>query len=194
MRVGWDRLTAFAWVVLTSVNGVDAVARVADGVPPEPPYWAAVGRATSEALAALGRKASVVPRRQDATGLAAELPAPTAGDRLLLIQAEVPTTDWASELCAKWEVERVAAYRTVPADPSPAELSALRSADIVTLASPSAAENLARLGQVPARTVCIGQTTAAAARQRGITVVATAADPSAAAFTSAVIWAVGLPR
>lgn len=193
IRSAWNRLTEFAWVVLTSVNGIDALAAVAAGPLPEPPRWAAVGASTAEALADLGRPPSLVPCRQDGIGLAAEMPVAAAGGRVLLLQAEVPSSGWEDELSTKgWDVERVVAYRTVPAEPTEAHLEELASADVVTLASPSAAANLARLGRTDVRSVCIGPSTAAAAREHGIPVVGTAADPSPAAFTSAVISAVGL--
>jgi uroporphyrinogen III methyltransferase/synthase len=86
------------------------------------------------------------------------------------------------------------AYRTVEASPPPdAVLGALRVADAVTFASPSAVR--AYLGlttkggsplPVPPVVACIGPVTATAARDAGLEVAVEPAVPSAAALVDAL--------
>ena len=193
LRAVARRLPEFEWIVLTSANGVEALKPVLSAAIPCPPRLAAVGVATAEGLAGLGRRADLVPADHNSDGLAAEMPSPGSNPRLLVVQAEQPATDLDATLTARgWEVERVAAYRTVPVEPGESELAALVAADVITLASPSAATNLARLGITDVPAVCIGPTTTSAARAVGIRVAGTASEPTPASFTRAVVAAVGL--
>jgi len=184
-----DDLGRYDWVVCTSANAVDQLlAHVGDGRALAGVRLAAVGPATADALAARLLRADLVPRQPTAEGLVAELGAPTAGaGRVLYPRADAAGDTLATALRALgWEVDDVVAYRTVPvvATDVPVELrERARTADVVTLASPSAAR--AFLGLVgdgdPGRcppSVCIGPVTAEAARRLGLTVVAEAAEPS----------------
>ncbi len=75
-----------------------------------------------------------------------------------------------------WDVRRVEAYRTVPrAAPEPALLDRVAAADAVTFTAPSAVQAFLALRTAdgrpvtpPAHVVCIGATTAAAARAAGL--------------------------
>lgn len=193
LRAAAERLTEFAWVVLTSANGVAALAAVAAPPSSPPPQWAAVGTATADALAEWGISPSLVPGRQDTVGIAAEMPRPEPGEALLLVQAEDPAAALEANLASLgWRVEKVDAYRTVAVAPEPDELERLAGADVVTLASPSAAANLAGLNLLGVPVVCIGPSTAIAARDHGLTVAGVAESPAPEAFTRAVITAVGL--
>lgn len=191
-----DRVAAFDWVAVTSANAVEAVVAT---VPAHydwqgGPAWAAVGPATADRLRRAGVAVGLVASRAGAAVLAADFPpAPPGGGGVLLVQAEQPHLDLSDAVRAKgWSVERVAAYRTVPTRPTGEQLSELRDSDVITLASPSAAANLASLGVRHVPVVCIGEVTAASARAQDLQVAAVAVEPSAAAFMQAVVTAVGL--
>ena len=79
------------------------------------------------------------------------------------------------------------AYRTVLRVPPPDELERLRGADVVLLASGSAAEALRAATDLPpsVRLVAIGPSTAAAARGLGLA-VSVAASPSTADVVAAI--------
>jgi uroporphyrinogen-III synthase len=96
-----------------------------------------------------------------------------------------------------WQVEAVEAYRTVPR-PLPLEvLSAAGGADAICFASPSAVTSYldqaeAASAKVPPIVACIGGTTAATARERGLEVVAEASEHTAGGLAAALAGA--LPK
>lgn len=193
LRSALARSSQFEWIVVTSVNGVEALADVGEGPLPELAKWAAVGTATAAALSRLGRPPAVVPRRQDGVGLARALPEPVVGARALLVQGEPSSPECERELRARgWDVERVVGYRTAPTDLSSADTDRLASADVILLSSPSAAAHLARRGVDGVPCVCIGPVTAAAAEANGLPIVGVATEPSPEALSQAAITAVGL--
>jgi uroporphyrinogen-III synthase len=133
-----------------------------------------VGEATARATA---RPVDLIPTRHSAAGLAAEFPAGTG--RVLLVGPEGDRSDLAGPLRAKgWTVEEVAAYRTVPAEPSSADLLRALSADAVLFASGSAVRSWATVfgSQVPAVVIVIGPSTSQVAAQVGLKVDGVAAD------------------
>jgi uroporphyrinogen-III synthase len=152
-------VTGYAWVIVTSANGADELARRMRG---RPVRVAAVGPATAAALARHGLDADLVARTSTQEGLLAELPRPAG--RVLVAAAEGARRLLVDELDADF----VALYRTVELRPDePPE------GDLVVLASGSAARAFAVLGvDVPA--VTIGPQTTEAAEQRGIRVAAEA--------------------
>ena len=99
---------------------------------------------------------------------------------------------------AGWEVEQVAVYTTVTADAHdlPPDLErtwATGGVDVVVLTAPSTTRAvLELLGPPPRRTglVAIGATTAAATRELGLTVAATAPSPTAEGVLQATIDAI----
>ena len=188
--------TDFAWIVVTSASAVDALVKTAPGSHdwPDVPAWAAVGPATARQLRRAGAAVSLVASRARADVLAAEFPVPPPeGGRVLLVQAEQPHMNLEKPLAAKgWTVERVAAYRTLLTTPSADQLGALRTSEVITLASPSAATNLVTLGVRTVPVVCIGEVTAESARAQGLQVAAVAGEPNAGAFVRAVVAALGL--
>jgi uroporphyrinogen-III synthase len=144
---------AYDWVVVTSRNGVTELLRRAHG---RLPRVAAVGPGTAEALADAGVRAALVPRVSTQEGLLAELPRPAG--RVLLAAAEGARRLLVDELGADF----VPLYCTRALRPRlPVD------ADLIVLASASAARALAALGtRVPA--VSIGPHTTAAAAAGGI--------------------------
>jgi hydroxymethylbilane synthase len=181
-------LDRYAWIVLTSANAVDALvaasARVGAGTRPTPATrFAAVGRATADALRAAGWAVDHQPARSDAEALAASIPI-AAGDRVLVPRADIADDRLPDALRARGaEVDAVVAYRTVeaPAGSRPLLAAALEGApiDAVVLTSGSTARGLLALaGTEHAQLVrglaaiCIGPRTVDEARALGFRVVA----------------------
>lgn len=166
-------VSGYDWVIVTSANGAAELAARHRG---ELPRVAAVGEATAAALAAYDIAVDFVPARASQEGLLAELPRPVG--RALFVGAERARRLLVDELPADFR----AVYRTVQLAPTPPE------ADIVLLASPSAAEAWAKLGStLPA--ITIGPQTTTAARDAGLTVVAEAVTQDVAGLVdSAALW------
>ena len=161
--------SSYDWIVLTSVNGVEAVSEGLSGL--AGPKVAAVGPVTADAIRSHGiEPAFVASRASDdiAAGLG-EL----AGKRLVLPQADIADPHLADELRARGaEVDIVIAYRTVLVEPPMWGILPLRIADAVVLASGSACRSLAAAGGAGsgAMLVCIGPKTAKVAREVGLKV------------------------
>lgn len=149
-------LDGYDWVVVTSVTGAVELRRRARG---RASRVAAIGAATAEAFGG----ADLVPRVSTQEGLLAELPRPAG--RVLFAGAEGARRLLVDELDADF----VALYRTHELRPPK-----LPEAEVVVLASPSAARALAALGRdLPA--VSIGPETTKTAEQHGLRVLAEAA-------------------
>lgn len=172
----------FGWLALTSAAGVRALddrarERRGDGLGAllGDTRVAAVGRATCDALAALGIAALVPGTGAGAAGLVGPLAAAARGGRVLVARGDLAAPTLVAGLReAGLEVHDVVVYRTVPA---PAPSAAVREdwttgrIDAVLLTSPSTARAvLDRLGPPPAGTTvaCLGPTTAQAARELGL--------------------------
>ena len=152
-------VTGYDWVIVTSANGADELARRLRG---RPVRIAAVGPVTAAALGRHGLEVDLVPSTSTQEGLLAELPRPAG--RVLVAAAEGARRLLVDELDADF----VPLYRTVELRPdeSPA-------GDLVVLASGSAARAFAALGvDLPA--VTIGPQTTATAHECGIRVAAEA--------------------
>jgi uroporphyrinogen-III synthase len=145
-------VSGYDWVVVTSVNGARELRRRLRGTPRR---VAAIGAATAEAMGG----ADLVPRVSTQEGLLAELPQPAG--RVLFAGAEGARQLLADELGADF----VPLYRTVELRPE-----RFPEADVVVLASASAARAYAASG-VAAPAVSIGPQTTAAARAAGVDVV-----------------------
>ncbi len=148
-------VSPFDLVVLTSPNGARELRRRMVG---EPRKVAAIGRATADAFG----DAAIVAEVATQEGLLAAIPVPAG--RVLFAAGEGARTLLPTALGAEIEV----LYRTVEVPASPFE------ADLVVLASASAARALARVGS-PRRVVTIGPETTSAAVGVGLDVVAEAA-------------------
>jgi uroporphyrinogen-III synthase len=150
-------VAAYDWLVITSPNGADELARRR---PLEPlPHVAAIGRGTADALAAHGIDAELVATVSTQEGLLAEFPAERG--RVLVAAAEGARRVLAAGLGADF----LPLYRTV--ELRPAELP---DGDLAVLASSSQARAFAALGlDVPV--VSIGPLTSESARSAGLNVV-----------------------
>jgi uroporphyrinogen-III synthase len=151
--------SGYDWLLVTSRNAVEPLLARLDG---ELPAVAAVGPGTAEALRERGIEPVLVPRESTQEGLSAALPRPAG--RILFVGAEGAREVLVRELGADF----VALYRTVEV-----EQEGFPDADLVTLASASAARALAGLrADLPC--VSIGPVTTAEAREQGLDVVAEA--------------------
>jgi uroporphyrinogen-III synthase len=151
--------SGYDWLVVTSPNGADELARRLSGVPPR---VAAVGPGTAERLREHGIAPAFTARVSTQEGLAGEFPRPYG--RVLFAAAEGARRHAIDALNADF----LPLYRTRELRPE-----RLPEGDIVVLASGSAARAFAALGAaLPA--VSIGPQTSDAARAAGIEVAAEA--------------------
>jgi uroporphyrinogen-III synthase len=149
-------LDGYDWLIVTSVTGAKELRRRARG---RARRVAAIGRATADALGS----ADLVPRVSTQEGLLAELPTPAG--RVLFAGAEGARRLLVEELAADF----VPLYRTRGLKPEQ-----VPEADVVVLASTSAARAFAALGGEIAA-VSIGPETTKAAETHGIRVIREAA-------------------
>jgi uroporphyrinogen III methyltransferase/synthase len=192
-----------AWVVLTSVNAVERFMHaLRDARDLGSVLVAAVGPATADALRQAGVEADLVAVEHSARGIVDAFPdwAGTGSRQVLFPAADLAPTTIADGLTSSgWDVRRVEAYRTVPrAAPEPVLLDRVAAADAVTFTAPSAVQAFLALRTAdgrpvtpPAHVVCIGGTTAAAARAAGLDDVREARDGSAQGIADELIDAVG---
>ncbi len=149
----------YDWIVLTSRVGVETLfGRLTGGLP----RVAAVGPGTAEALRERGVEPALVASRSMQEGLVDELP--RAAGRVLFAGAEGARDTIVRALDADF----VPLYRTVEVRPE-----RFPDADVVCLASPSAARSFAALG-VALPCVSIGPSTSAEAQRQLLSVVAEA--------------------
>jgi uroporphyrinogen-III synthase len=169
----------YDWVVVTSPNGAAELARRAGGAPR---CVAAVGPGTAAALRGAGIEPALVARVSTQEGLLAELPRPAG--RVLFAGAEGARRLLVDELGADF----LPLYRTRSVRPEafPA------GAELVLLASASAARAYAALGRdVPA--VSIGPQTTVAARAAGVKILAEAQTHDVEGLIEAVTLACSSP-
>jgi uroporphyrinogen III methyltransferase/synthase len=192
-----------AWVALTSVTAVERfMGALRDARDLGSVLVAAVGPATADALRRAGVEADLVPAEHSARGLVEAFPdAATVGSRRVLFPAADLAPGTIPDGLARlgWDVRRVEAYRTVPrATPEPALLERVAAADAVTFTAPSAVQAFLALRSAagseltpPVHVVCIGATTAAAARAAGLDGVHEARDASPQGIVDALIDTLG---
>jgi uroporphyrinogen III methyltransferase / synthase len=175
-------IDSYDWVVLTSPNGVERLfASLRDARALGAARVAVIGRGTARALRRFNIEADLVPERSVGEGLLDVFPQPPArGGRVLLARAADARDALPEGLVgAGWSVDDVAAYRTVPVEPDPADCEAAASADIATFTSSSTVRSfVAAYGAdaCPEKLVSIGPVTTATALELGLHVDAEA-DP-----------------
>jgi uroporphyrinogen-III synthase len=147
----------YDWVIVTSPNGADELARRALSLP----RVAAVGPGTAERLREHGIEPAFVPAVSSQDGLLAEFPQPAG--RVLFAAAEGSRRRPIEQLGADF----VPLYRTRLLTPEPPE------GDVVVLASGSAARAYAAIGGT-APAVTIGPQTSLVARSVGLSIAAEA--------------------
>lgn len=195
-----SHLDRFDWFLLTSANGVTAVAERLTSWPDHGPRIAVVGKQTAQAVERLGWRVDAMPAEANAEGLLAELNerGEVAGRRFLFPRAEAGREVLVDGIRgAGGEVELVVAYRAVAVDHPAEEVRATFAdarVDLVTFTSGACAENflsildgagLAATARIWPAAV-IGPVTAEVCKGLGMRVVATAAEPNPAALLAAV--------
>src|SRR5262245_5933476 len=184
-----EGMASYDWVVLTSVNGVTAVAQGLAGlVGTASTRVAAVGPVTAEAIRDTGLEPAFVASRAS-DDIAAGL-GEIDGLRLLLPQADIAEPHLADELRGRGgQVEAVVAYRTVLVEPPMWGILPLRIADAVVLASGSACRSLAAAGGAGRGrlVVRIGAKTAKVAREVGLKVGLVAAETASDGIIRALV-------
>ncbi|AWN23550.1 uroporphyrinogen-III C-methyltransferase [Deinococcus irradiatisoli] len=183
-------LSGVDWLALSSNQAVTALfthlddlgldARALGGV-----RLAAVGPSTARSLREHGLRADFVPSTPGARHLGSDLPA-RPGEVVLHLTSQVAEAELQEALEERGVVyERAELYRTVPAEPGENELERLKAADVVTLASGSAARHLAALAGNDFKVAVMGPQTAEAAREAGFREVRVAGSPSLEALVEA---------
>ncbi|MGZ6975792.1 MAG: uroporphyrinogen-III C-methyltransferase [Acidimicrobiia bacterium] len=200
-------LGAYEWIVLTSANGVDALfdrglapagldARALASL-----QVAAIGPGTTAALARRGIRADLVPERFVAESLLEAFPKPKLeGASVLLARAE-QARDVLPEGLADlgYDVDVLAVYRTVRAEPAPEALERVRAGaiDAITFTSSSTVSGFCDLvGPLPEpqpQAISIGPVTSRTAAARGIRVDAEADPHSIDGLVEALVRALGTP-
>lgn len=170
LKSALENLSEVDWLVVTSINGVDAIgeairdARQLFGV-----SIAVVGTATARRLAAMGIKADLVGDTHTADGLADAFP--EGPNRVLLVRAAEGRETIVDRLSAGGaEVEVVAAYQT-RLQPDMIDRSLLETADAIVFSSPStvnATIEAVGVDGLPPVIVSIGPVTTTALRDHGI--------------------------
>ena len=200
-------LAGFAWVVFTSVNGVDGFfaralhahdldARALAGC-----RIAAIGPGTAESLHRHGVRADLIPERSVAESLLEAFPPALTGERVLIARAEI-ARDVLPEGLERlgYDVEILPVYRTVTASPDQGDLAALRAGqvDAITFTSASTVDNFCDLvGELPATmpaVVSIGPVTSDAVRARHLGVDAEADPHTIDGLVAAVLAALAPNR
>lgn len=174
-----QRFDAFDWIVVTSPNGADCVAPFlvgahAAGDAERFPSLAAVGEATARSLGVTVTM-TAVPARADV--LAAQFPSGIGS--VLVVQGNLADDSLSSSLRAKgWTVTQVVAYRTVQLRPTREMMLPAMAADVLLLASGSAATAWfdAFGTTTPPFVVAMGPSTAKVASALGIDVSAVAPE------------------
>ncbi len=210
LRAAGAEIATFDWIVFTSQNAVDRFmatqrdARTLAGV-----GVAAVGPATADALRLSGIEPDLVPAEHSARGLVETFDTAagdtaagdtaagdTAAGRVLFPAGDLAPGTIPDGLAEKgWRVTRVEAYRTVPlSQPEPALLARVADADAITFTAGSSVAAFVALrtaaGEavpVPPHVVCIGPTTAAAARAAGMSGVSEAWGASAGGIVDELV-------
>lgn len=159
----------YEWVIVTSPNGADELARRGRNLP----RVAAVGPGTAEALRSHGIEPAFVPRDSSQDGLLREFVRPEG--RVLFAAAEGARREPVEALGADF----VPLYRTRLLSPEPP------AGDVVVLASGSAARAYAGVGGT-ARAVSIGPETSRVARSVGLQVAVEAATHDLDGLVAAV--------
>ncbi len=207
------RLGTYDWLILTSVNGVEAMwhriskLRLNNTLLADVSI-AAIGPATRKAIGQHGANVDVVPKEYVAESVVKSLKSKVKGKRVLLVRAKVARDVIPTELRnAGAHVDVVEAYETVVPQSSRARLRAAlktpsRRPDVVTFSSSSMVRNfLALLGStkrarhkslVGIRMASIGPVTSATLREFGLPVDIAAGEFTIPGLVSAIVAAAAI--
>jgi uroporphyrinogen-III synthase len=188
-----QRFEDFDWIVVTSPNGADRVAPFlsaahAAGDAKRFPLLAAVGEATARSV---GTPVALCaePARSDV--LAQQFP--EGSGSVLVVQGNLADNQFSDDIEAKgWTVTRVVAYRTVHLRPTKEMMLPALSADILLLASGSAATAWfdAFGASTPPYVVVMGPSTAKVAGNLGLEVSAIASEQTLDSLIETAEWVI----
>lgn len=182
----FEKLSCYEWVVFTSVNAVDVVLGKLSpfpfgrGVRGEGVRVAAIGPKTAEALRKHNIEPDFVPEEYVAEAILPGL-GDLVGKWVLLPRAEIARKALPEGILQAGGVaHEIAVYKTLPTQPDPDGLAALRKGvDVVTFTSPSTVQNFVAIANqngldplnLPNNPLfaCIGPITEQAASEEGIT-------------------------
>jgi uroporphyrinogen III methyltransferase/synthase len=203
------RLAEVDWVVFTSANGVRAAFQRLEAAGRDARAFgqarvAAIGPATTAALAERGVRADFVPVAFTSDAIASELaPSIRSGNRVLLLRADIAPPSLADRLASLGAVvENVTAYRTVPDAGGRDEVRQLlrdERIDVVTFTSSSTVRNLVdglegETGLLARPLIaCIGPVTAATAVDLGLRVDIVAAEHTVGGLIEALVQRLAQP-
>lgn len=177
----WAKLDCYDWIVFTSVNAVEVV--LGDkglGDRGRGVKVAAIGPKTAEVLQARGVTPDFVPDEYVAEAILPGL-GDLRGKWVLLPRAEIARKALPEAIAQAGGVpHEISVYQTLPVQPDPECLAALRSGvDVITLTSPSTVQNFVAIARqngldplhLPGNPLfaCIGPITEQAAREEGLT-------------------------
>ena len=195
-----EKLDCYGWVVFTSVNAVDVVM---DRLQPSFSYqesnvkFAAIGPKTASALNARGVTPHFVPEEYVAEAILPGL-GDLRGKWVLLPRAEIARKALPEAIFLSGGIpHEISVYKTLPAQPDPEGLAALKSgADVITLTSPSTVRNFVVIARqngldplhLPNQPVfaCIGPITKQAAEEEGLTNLVIAKEYTTEGLTTAI--------
>jgi len=181
------RSGAYKWVVLASPNAGRQLFNELTSSPVD----VVCGTSTARALG-LDRVAIALDRFSAIRALEELWTHLRPRDRVLVPRAEVGRDELIDGLRQRGvEVDAPIAYRTLPSDAARERLGE-GGIEVITLCSPSAARALGSAVPSGCHVVCLGETTAAAARELGLRVDAVAQQTSMAALVDAVSASVGV--
>jgi uroporphyrinogen-III synthase len=149
-------LATYDWLILTSVNGVEAMWDRLEQIRAIPvegqlPRIAAIGPATKKAIEQRGARVDVIPKEYVAESVVRSLKDKVKGKRVLLVRAKIARDVIPRDLRkAGAQVDVVEAYETVVPRSSRARLRAIfknprRRPDVVTFTSSSTVRNFINL-------------------------------------------------
>ncbi len=207
-------LTAYDWLILTSVNGVEALferlaKKKTDGAALAHLKIAAIGPATRKAIEQRGLRVSVTPKEYVAESVVASLQRRVNGKRVLLVRAKIARDVIPRELRnAGAKVDVVEAYETVAPKSSAKRLRAqlanpTKSPHAITFTSSSTVKNfVSLLGLRSARatlrkpvshqgihTASIGPVTSATLREFGLPIDIEAKEYTIPGLVAAIVEA-----
>jgi len=197
-------LSTYDWLILTSVNGVEALwqrEKLRLAAPSQFPRIAAIGPATKQAIEKRGMKVDVVPKEYVAESVVRSLKSKVKGKRVLLVRAKVARDVIPRELRkAGAHVEVVEAYETVVPQGSRRRLQSVlknpsKRPRVITFTSSSTVKNfIALLGRRAKLNgilmASIGPVTSATLRDFGLPVDIKAKEFTIPGLTEAIAAAV----
>lgn len=186
-----SKLECYDWIVFTSVNAVDVLFDAIAGSEVAhndlPLNVAAIGPQTAKALQVHGITPDFVPPEYVAESILPGL-GDLRGKWVLLPRAEIARKALPEAICEAGGIpHEIAVYKTLPVQPAPEDVEALKSGvDVITLTSPSTVQNFIVIARqngldplnLPGNPLfsCIGPVTEQAARAAGLVNLVTAKE------------------